>query len=665
MHAVHPETSLEVGRLFDPNVLLGYIVDGRYRLVSVCGTGSYGWVYAADELAFGEVIGQVAVKLLRPPDDEARHAVINEVTAMRQLSHPHILACHGAGEVAEGPASGCVFIVTELGSATLESRMKMPPAMTPNEARELVQHVASALAYLAERRAVHRDVKPANILRVGNVWKLADFGLVRGMEGTRAQTGTVKGTVHYMSPEALNREVGPFVDVWALGVVIQECLTGRLPYPSGSEPEVIAAILSQEPSISQDLPEPFGKIVRGCLTKNRHQRWTAHQVMAAIGALPHQGSPQLSTKNGEIQSPKTASRTSRPSFSQTATTPTATTPVTAEGVAVQSLLDAARRALTTGNPEEALAACNRALSIDRDAALAYVWRARVHCWSSNAKDGLKDANQALSLEPESPDALIVQAIALALQGRQQDAVKSIQKVMEQSGEIAWAYQVRGWLAASRNSSDEAIADYTVASLKAPDRPQPLVLRAAEYLRRGDYEQAIDDCQAALQRQPSYVDALALRGDAHVVAGRWLNAVSDYSEVLQALPHHTLALSARGWLYLWMNKTAQAINDGSRWITQEPKNAEAYLLRAEAHWRMADFDHAIADANAALRFQPGHHRAQVILSRCVNHSRPVGCFWAVPRLVASAPWLVGLYRSGLANRYRAFGQDAVRRALCSF
>jgi serine/threonine protein kinase len=255
--------------MVDPSSLLGLIVDGRYRLATVVGTGSYGWVYAADETAFGEVIGQVAVKLLRPPDDAARKAVIREVQAMRQLTHPNLLGCYAAGQVSDGLASGCLYIATELGSETLEDRLKSAQRMGPDEVREAAEHVALALAYLCDRGAVHRDVKPANILRVGNVWKLGDFGLVRGFAGTSMQASGRKGTVVYMSPEAMLGETGPFVDVWALGAVIQECLTGTLPYSGNSDTEIIAAALTREPSICGELAEPFSSVVKTCLSLPR------------------------------------------------------------------------------------------------------------------------------------------------------------------------------------------------------------------------------------------------------------------------------------------------------------------------------------------------------------------------------------------------------------
>jgi len=154
--------------------------------------------------------------------------------------------------------------------------------MKPDEVCEVAVQMASALSYLCDRGAVHRDVKPANVLRVGNVWKLGDFGLVRGFAGTSMQASGRKGTVLYMSPEAMQGETGPFVDVWALGAVIQECLTGALPYSGNSDTEIIAAALTREPAISSDLSEPFASIVRSCLVRDRRRRMTATQVAAAF-----------------------------------------------------------------------------------------------------------------------------------------------------------------------------------------------------------------------------------------------------------------------------------------------------------------------------------------------------------------------------------------------
>jgi|GEM_PF-2597352 len=271
------------GSVVSLDTLVGITIDGRYRLASPVGAGTYGCVFAADEIAFGEVIGQVAVKLLRPPDDEAGAAIVREVQAMRQLTHPNLLTCYAAGVASDGIASGCLFIASELASHTLAGRLRLPDRMPLDEVLELAEHIASALGYLADRGAVHRDVKPANILRIRDTWKLGDFGLMRGFAGSAVQASGCKGTVLYMSPEAMSGETGPFVDVWALGVVLQECLTGGHPYTGGSDAEVIAAALTTEPYVAPDLPAPLDTVVQGCLAKERSRRWTARAVVAQLG----------------------------------------------------------------------------------------------------------------------------------------------------------------------------------------------------------------------------------------------------------------------------------------------------------------------------------------------------------------------------------------------
>jgi len=271
----------------EPEVLLGQTIAGRYVLASYLGSGQFGHVYAADEHSLGDVVGQVAIKLLRPSDEASTDAVLREAAALAKLAHPHILGYRTSGTVEDGLAADAVYIAMELASETLADRMRGPRAMHREEVREVALNMASALTYLAERGLVHRDVKPANILRVEHAWKLGDFGLIRGLEGSRLERSGRKGTPAYMAPEALLGAVEPSVDVWALGAVVQECLTGDLPYSTAtSEMEYISAILSTPPRLSPDLTEPFATIVRGCLVKDPRERWTAHRVLQELSSGP-------------------------------------------------------------------------------------------------------------------------------------------------------------------------------------------------------------------------------------------------------------------------------------------------------------------------------------------------------------------------------------------
>jgi formylglycine-generating enzyme required for sulfatase activity len=172
----------------------------------------------------------------------------------------------------------------ELGDSTLQDRLLRPQRVTADEARTLARQVAEALAFLAEKGAVHRDVKPENLFRVNGGWKLGDFGLARGVAGSRIQASGRKGTLLYMAPEAVRREVGPATDVWALGAILQQALCGRLPYEATDDDEAafIAQLITEEPFVAPDLPPPLDAVVRGCLQRERTTRWTAQRVLEAL-----------------------------------------------------------------------------------------------------------------------------------------------------------------------------------------------------------------------------------------------------------------------------------------------------------------------------------------------------------------------------------------------
>jgi len=277
--------------MLDPAQLIGTLIDNRYRLTRFLGNGAFGYVFAADEIVLGQFIAEVAVKLIRPPDDRHRQDVLREVAAMAQLSSLYLLNYRSAGEVCGTLANGCLYLASELARGSLLDRLENAPPMGSDEARQVARDVACALAYLDERKAVHRDVKPANLLLVGDTWKLADFGLARPFAGSWMQASRAMGTLAYMSPEAIDGEIGAHVDVWAFGVLLQQCCGGDFPYDGASELQFIRNVAAREPSIMPGLPQPFDAIVRGCLTKNWRTRWTARQVLDALNTTSSSVAP--------------------------------------------------------------------------------------------------------------------------------------------------------------------------------------------------------------------------------------------------------------------------------------------------------------------------------------------------------------------------------------
>ncbi|MGE5326486.1 MAG: protein kinase domain-containing protein, partial [Deltaproteobacteria bacterium] len=269
-----------------PESLLGTIVDGRYRLREFIGSGSYGSVYAADELTLGRVISQVAVKLINPENDERRQKVLQEILGLARLHHDFIISYRSSGEIREGNLAGSIFLATELGDTTLQRLVKAPRRLSTDEIRELVRGIAAALAHIHTEGAIHGDVKPANIIRVRGRWKLGDLGLLRTT--TRRQSGPAYGSLTYMAPEMLRHEFSPANDIYALGVTMLHYFTGKFAHQGDSREIFVENLKTQLPNVPESIRDPWRNLILGCLERLPTNRMTAAQIEAFVApSSPH------------------------------------------------------------------------------------------------------------------------------------------------------------------------------------------------------------------------------------------------------------------------------------------------------------------------------------------------------------------------------------------
>jgi len=223
--------------------LIGEIIDGRYQLTRVVGSGGMATIYAAIDLRLDR---QVAVKVMHShlaQDEQFVSRFIREAKAAASLSHPNIVAVLDQGWNQGG--APCVFIVMELiEGATLRDYIIEQGALSAERALSIITPVASALAAAHKLGIVHRDIKPENILvsKEGRI-KIADFGLARGAllgNTVTAESSVILGSVSYLSPEQVQRGVADArSDIYSLGIVLFEILTGQKPY-QGEDPVQVA-----------------------------------------------------------------------------------------------------------------------------------------------------------------------------------------------------------------------------------------------------------------------------------------------------------------------------------------------------------------------------------------------------------------------------------------
>ena len=254
----------------------GELLDGRYRLGTLLGRGGMSDVFrAVDEVNSTDV----AIKIVRSPDREYAQRLAQEARALRRFSHPGIVQLFETGVNGD-----MAYLVMEfVDGPSLDQVLRQGPLSTA-ETASIGVSLADALAYAHAQGVVHRDVKPANIL-IGpdGLARLTDFGIARLVDtSTMTLTGTMIGTATYMAPEQLeNHAVGPSADVWSLGIVLLECLTGERVF-AGTPSEVLALRLSGPVSLPEGLPVPWRLLLTGMLATAPENRLSAQEAASML-----------------------------------------------------------------------------------------------------------------------------------------------------------------------------------------------------------------------------------------------------------------------------------------------------------------------------------------------------------------------------------------------
>jgi len=259
------------------DALINTLFDGRYRILRKLGSGGMAAVYLAEDEDLGR---RVAIKILDSryaEDDNFLERFRREAKSAAGLSHPNIVSIYDRGE-----SDGHAYIAMEvIEGRSLKELIKTRGPLPIAKAIDYARQILAALRFAHKNGIVHRDIKPHNIL-VGpeDRLKVTDFGIARAGDAGMTETGSIMGTAHYLSPEQARRSsVTAQSDLYSVGVVLYEMLTGQVPFSGDSLPEIVMKHVTDTPrppsTVVAGIPPELDQIVLRALAKTARERYAS------------------------------------------------------------------------------------------------------------------------------------------------------------------------------------------------------------------------------------------------------------------------------------------------------------------------------------------------------------------------------------------------------
>jgi tetratricopeptide (TPR) repeat protein len=590
---------------------------GRYEVRRLLGRGGMGAVYLAHD---PELDRPVALKVPKLDGPDAEERFLREARAAAAITHPNLCSVYDVGRADGVPYLAMAYVPGPTLTEVIRKDGPLPAA----RAAAIAAAIARGMAEAHRHGIVHRDLKPGNILmdRKGEP-VVTDFGLALRAGGPTlpatpaatvhpsprlTQPGILMGTPAYMPPEQARGEldrIGPASDVYALGAILFEMLTGQRLFSSCPIHEMVRLIETQPapvPStIRRGIPPGLDAICRRALAKDpakrfasmdefaealapfaaqvRRRRWGRLAVAAAVLALLIGIAGvvfYVKTDNGTVEirinDPAAAVQVAVDGNTITLTEGTHVTKLRAgphalevkgEGYETETKLFRVRRGENTPVEVELKKTYPPPSPPDR-AKLARL----LHDGGKLIQQGRFGeldtvVAEALKIDPESPGALALRATARASRGDVEGAQADVEAALKLNPETLQALLVRSYLSTRAGKPDDTIADVTIVIRIDPEFTPAWSNRAAAYLNRGDYRQAIADATRVIEKlwakRPD-LNAYVSRAGAYACLGEYDKALADYKTAIDLAPNNPTTWFLRSALYVKLGDAEKAAAD---------------------------------------------------------------------------------------------------------
>ncbi|MFN5260890.1 MAG: protein kinase family protein, partial [Pseudanabaena sp.] len=398
-------------------------------------------------------------------------------------------------------------------------------------------------------------------------WKIADFGLSKALDRGTMQASKIAGTPYYMPPELFrNGYVSTKWDVWSLGVMIVEMLTGHFPFEAGGNVNTEVVIKELERKIQRENPNLQGvssewiDVVKGCLVKDHAQRWVAADVLKALDSI---GVSTPQNKPPTIPQPKPSSQK---------TTPVHASPSSSNGFWSKTLAIAA---LLCGvgfmiwqlvKPVNAPFVTSPSSSpspketVSSKTAEQFFNDGEIKANSKDYKGAIADFNEAIRLKSDYADAYYNRGLVKSILGDQQGAIADYNEVIRLKPDFADAYYRRGGAKDELGDKQGAIADYNEAIRLKPDYDLAYIGRGLAKMELGDRQGAITDYNEVIRFKPDSALAYFLRGVAKYSLGDKQGSIADYNEAIRLKPDFANPYYSRGVIKKERGEKQEALAD---------------------------------------------------------------------------------------------------------
>jgi serine/threonine-protein kinase len=570
---------------------------GRYEILTPLGAGGMAVVYRARQTDLERI---VALKILPPElslDRSYTARFLQEARSAAALEHPHIVPIYDVGAT-----EGLHYIAMKyIAGQTVRDLAQERGALPVREAARLLEQVAAALDYAHSQGIIHRDIKPSNMMVERNGWLyLTDFGLARGGAAGAGltQAGTVMGTPEYMSPEQAQglATIGPATDIYALGVVLYELLTGKMPFEAETPMGMLVARLQRAPTPPRDYrsdlaPAVEDVVMRALARRPESRPGSATELVAelkraagigssstlapdrppspaaGLPAVPHYGAPTLDAQR-PLATPPPVLRTPPPPPMQQLTlpsTPPPSTPIGSTQTREQRPAPQSRRVLAGVGVVLAAVILTAIFAVaGRQRGEEAVAQAMAEGQAAIAEPGGLDRavvayERAIQLDDDNPNAHATLALIHLLRGQYEAGEQAANNAVDAEERSAFGQAMLAEALISRGAYDDALAAADRAVELDDDLPLAYTARA---IVRADRAGDTDDADLLAQ--------------ATADAERAIELVNEDNLLLAALAHN-----ARGFV-AWQ----QYQIEGDPQLAEQ--SAEQFYLAADLQWHMALF-----------------------------------------------------------------------------